>query len=191
MSPTDFAAARQAMIDSQLRPQGVTDPLVIAAMGSVERERFVPEDARALAYADRPVPLGAGRALPAPSTLGILLDAVRPVAGERALIVGSDDGYAAAVLGAIGVRPVPASARAGSEEGSVDIVLIDGAVDHIPEAIVERLADGGRLAAALIDGGVTRLILGRKSGTAFGYRVIGDADVPVLPGFTRPPAFVF
>ena len=190
-SPTDYAAARQAMIDSQLRPQGVTDPLVIAAMASVERERFVPEAARAWAYADRPVPLGAGRAMPAPSTLGILLDAIRPVAGERALILGPNDGYAAAVLEAIGVQSLSAAAKAGNEDSKVEIVLIDGAVDHIPDALVARLADGGRLGASLIDGGVTRLILGRKAGTAFGYRVIADADVPALPGFTRPPAFVF
>ena len=66
-SSTDFNAARQAMVDSQLRPQGVNDPSVIAAMASVPREDFVPEGQRPLAYADASIPLGDGRAIPAPS----------------------------------------------------------------------------------------------------------------------------
>lgn len=191
-TPTDFAAARQAMIDSQLRPQGVTDPLVLAAMGAVERERFVPESARALAYADRPVPLGEGRSLTAPSTLGILLDAIRPAPGERALVVGSGE-YAAAVLQDMGLTVATAAGPASNarDGATFDIVLIDGAVEFLPDAIVAQLADGGRLGAALSEGGVTRLIIGRKAGGAFGYRAIADAEVPPLPGFTRPPAFVF
>ena len=68
MSPQpDFAAARRAMIDSQLRPQGVTDAAVLAAMASVPRERFVPEAVRPLAYSDRPLDLGDGKALMAPA----------------------------------------------------------------------------------------------------------------------------
>ena len=61
----------------------------------------------------------------------------------------------------------------------------------IPDAIIAQLADGGRLGTALVDHGVTRLIVGRKAGDAFGYLSIGDAGVPALPGFTRPKAFTF
>ena len=75
--------------------------------------------------------------------------------------------------------------------GPYDQILIDGAVEYLPEAIVEQLADGGRLGAALIDRGITRLIVGRKAGGAFGYLSIGDAGVPALPGFSRPKAFTF
>ncbi|MFL6763216.1 MAG: protein-L-isoaspartate O-methyltransferase family protein, partial [Sphingomicrobium sp.] len=71
----DYAAARQAMVDSQLRPQGVNDPAVIAAMSLVPRELFVPESERPLAYADRAIPLGEGRAMPAPEVPGLLLTA--------------------------------------------------------------------------------------------------------------------
>src|SRR5215211_6185483 len=85
----DYAAARQAMVDSQLRPEGVSDPAVIAAMSLVPREQFVPDEQKLLAYIDRSVPLGEGRALPAPAVLGLLLTALAPVRGERALLVGA------------------------------------------------------------------------------------------------------
>ena len=208
----DFAAARLGMIESQLRPEGVTDRAVLAAMGSVARESFVPADSRPLAYSDRAVPLGNGRYLMAPAALGQLLTEIAPATGERALVIGSGAGYAAAVLAAIGLEvtalesdsTLTAAARdAGIEtiEGPLDaghakgapyaLILIDGAVAAVPDAIIAQLADGGRLGAAVIDRSVTRLIVGRKSGDAFGYLSLGDAGVPPLPGFARPPAFVF
>ena len=122
----DFAAARQAMVDSQLRPQGVNDPSVIAAMSLVPREQFVPDEQKPLAYVDRSVPLGEGRALPAAPVLGLLLTALAPVRGERALLVGAGTGYAAAVLKEMGIsvdaveastpfcRATPASAAEAS-----------------------------------------------------------------------------
>ncbi|HWJ58968.1 MAG TPA: protein-L-isoaspartate O-methyltransferase [Sphingomicrobium sp.] len=189
---TESAVARQAMVDSQLRPQGVTDPQVLAAMGSVERERYVPETARALAYSDRSIPLGDGRSLPPPAALGVLLDGIRPMAGERALVIGAGTGYSSAVLEAMGLQVTAIQgARTLEAAGPVDVILIDGAVEFIPEELVAQLADGGRLGGALLEGGVARLILGRKAGDAFGYYAVGDAGVSPLPGFTRPPAFVF
>jgi protein-L-isoaspartate(D-aspartate) O-methyltransferase len=208
----EFAAARRAMVESQLRPQGVTDPLVLEAMASVDRERFLPEQSRTLAYMDRSVAIGGGRFLPAPAVLGKLLMQLRPEPGQQALVVGAGTGYSAAVLARIGLEVVAlesapdlaATARelgANVVEGPLEgghkksapyqRILIDGSVEVIPDAIVDQLADEGRLGAALVDQGVTRLIVGRKSGGAFGYFSIGDAGVPALPGFTRPTAFTF
>jgi protein-L-isoaspartate(D-aspartate) O-methyltransferase len=208
----DFAAAREAMVESQLRPQGVSDPAVLRAMGSIARERFLPKHIRPLAYADRAVAIGAGRFLAAPSVLGQLLTQMMPEPGQRALVVGAGSGYSAAILSAIGLHvtaiecsaELAAAARTNKIkviEGSLDVghnggapydqILIDGAVEYLPDAIVDQLADGGRLGAALLDRGVARLIVGRKAGSAFGYLSIGDAGVPVLPGFTRPRAFTF
>src|SRR4029453_11340053 len=99
----DFSLARLAMVDNQLRPEGVTDRAVLAAMGSVERERFVPEGARALAYFDRPLKLAKGRAMMPPAALGRLLSELAPQPGERALILGSGTGYSAALLRQIGL----------------------------------------------------------------------------------------
>jgi protein-L-isoaspartate(D-aspartate) O-methyltransferase len=208
----DFAAARAAMIDSQLRPQGVSDPVVLGAMGSVAREKFLPAHTRPLAYVDRAVLMGDGRFLPAPAVLGQLLTQMAPTPGQRALVVGSGTGYSAAVLAAMGLKVIAlecsgalaAAARAlgiqavegpleaGYAKGApYDHILIDGAVEYIPDALVAQLADRGRLGTARVDRGVTRLIVGRKAGSAFGYLSLGDAGVPVLPGFTRPRAFTF
>ena len=208
----DFAAARLAMVESQLRPQGVVDPAVTRAMGSIERERFVPEQLRPLAYVDRAVSLGGGRFLPAPAVLGQLLTEMMAEPGQRALVVGAGTGYSAAVLKAMGLEVVaiesdPQLAARARElgiwvvqapleggdpnRGIYDQILIDGAVQIIPEAIIAQLADGGRLGTALIDRGITRLVVGRNAGGAFGYLSVGDAGVPALPGFSRPKEFTF
>jgi protein-L-isoaspartate(D-aspartate) O-methyltransferase len=208
----DFAAARRAMIENQLRPVGVSDSLVLEAMGTVAREQFVPEDSRPLAYVDRSLPIGGGRYLAAPAVLGQLLTQIAPTPGERALVVGAGSGYSAAVLAAIGCEvaalerspELAARARelgitvaegrldAGHQAGApYDLILIDGAVEFIPDAIVEQLADGGRLGAALAEDGITRLIVGQKVAGAFGYLSIADAGVAPLPGFTRPRGFRF
>jgi protein-L-isoaspartate(D-aspartate) O-methyltransferase len=208
----DYSAARAAMVDSQLRPQGVTDPAVLLAMSAVPREQFLPDQSRPLAYVDRAVAIGPGRFLAAPAVLGQLLTQMAPGRGQRALVVGAGTGYSAALLAAMGLEVVAVESapelagkarelgialiggplEAGHREGApYDQILIDGAVELIPDAIIAQLADGGRLGTALVDRGVTRLIVGRKSGDAFGYLSIGDAGVPALPGFTRAKAFTF
>src|SRR6478672_3732312 len=109
----DFAAARAAMIDSQLRPQGVSDPAVLAAMGRIERESFLPSHTRPLAYVDRAVAIGIGRFLVAPTVLGQLLTQMRPEPGQRALVIGAGTGYSAAVLSAIGLDVTAIDSDAG------------------------------------------------------------------------------
>lgn len=208
----DFAAARAAMVENQLRPQGVTDPAVLDAMRRVRREKFLPSHTRPLAYVDRAVAIGERRFLAAPAVLGQLLMQMMPEPGQRALVIGAGTGYSAAVLTDMGLEvtavesdPVliaaareqkvgvtEAELEAGDPKGaSYDQILIDGAVEYIPDAIIDQLADGGCLGTALLDRGVTRLIVGRKSGGAFGYLSIGDAGVPALPGFSRPRSFTF
>lgn len=208
----DFAAARRAMVENQLRPQGVTDPLVLEAMSSVERERFLPSHTRPLAYVDRAVAMGDGRFLAAPAVLGQLLTQMMPRPGEKALVVGTGSGYSAAVLRRIGldvvavessaeladvarelgIEVVDGPLEAGHKKGApYDQILIDGAVEEIPQGIIDQLAEGGRLGTALTDRGITRLVVGRKAGIAFGYLSLADAGVPVLPGFARPKAFTF
>lgn len=208
----DFATARAAMVESQLRPEGVTDASVLAAMSAIEREKFLPSHTRPLAYVDRSVAIGDGRFLAAPAVLGRLLTEMTPEVGQRALVVGAGTGYSAAVLAAMGLEVtalessaelIAAARKAGIAmvEGSLESgveknapyqqILIDGAVEYIPDVIVDQLADGGRLGTALVDRGVTRLIVGRKAGGAFGFLSVGDAGVPALPGFQRPRAFTF
>jgi protein-L-isoaspartate(D-aspartate) O-methyltransferase len=208
----DYAAARAAMVDTQLRPQGVSYPPVVEAMAAVRREEFVAEEAKPLAYIDRAVPIGDGRLMSAPAVTGMLLTETAPLAGERALVVGCGTGYSAAVLKAIGLDVTglecsPMLAKSARELGidvvegplaegwkkgaPYDLVLIDGAIEHIPDAIVDQLTDHGRLGAALLDRGVSRLAVGRRAGDGFGIYTMADAGAAALPGFECPRTFTF
>lgn len=190
----------------------MTDPAVLNAMRTVRREDFLPSHTRPLAYVDRAVAIGEGRFLAAPAVLGQLLTEMMPAAGQSALVIGAGTGYSAAVLAAMGlqvtavesdaalagearsrkIQVVEGSLEKGRPEGApYDQILIDGAVEYIPDAIIEQLADGGRLGAAITDRGITRLTVGRKAGKSFGTLSVGDAGVPALPGFQRPRAFTF
>jgi protein-L-isoaspartate(D-aspartate) O-methyltransferase len=212
----DFEAMRRAMVASQLRTTGVDDPRVLAAMGEVKRELFVPEDRLALAYADASVPLLPGRDLNSPMALGRLLTEAAPRPGDKALVVGAATGYSAALLARLvasvvaleedprlaararallagsGVAVVEGPLERGHGEGApYDLILIDGAVELVPDSLIAQLRDGGRLAAAILDEGVTRIAIGRKAGEGFGMVSVADVAAAILPGFARPPAFAF
>ncbi len=211
MTDQSFETMRRAMVASQLRTTAVNDPRVVAAMAEVPRERFVPADRAAIAYADIAVPLGGGRALSPPMALGKLLTELQLRPADRALVIGAATGYSAAILAKlvasvvaleedaalnpaapIGVRVVRGPLAEGWAEGApYDAILIDGAVETVPEAIVAQLAEGGRLAAAVLEAGVSRLSVGRRAGAGFGLTAFADADAAPLPGFAPPPAFRF
>ncbi len=216
MTEHAFEPMRRAMVASQLRTTGVNDPRVIAAMGEVPRERFVPADRQALAYADVLVPLGGGRALNSPMALGRLLTEARIEGDERALVIGAATGYSAALLvrlaGSVvaleedaGLAAFAKTALAGAgaevvtgplaqgwpKAAPYDFILIDGAVEHVPRAIVDQVANGGELALALIVDGVSRLCIGRVVSGAFGAIAFADAAAPQLPGFEKPRGFSF
>ena len=200
------------MVDAQLRPEGVNYPPVVEAMARVPRERFVAEGSRPLAYIDRAVPMGAGRMLSAAPVLGKLLTEMTPLAGERALVVGCGTGYSAAVLMAIGLDVIglESSAELASvaRDNGIDVaegplesgwkkgapyhlILIDGAVEYIPDAIIAQLTPHGRLGTALVDRGICRLAVGRRAGNGFGLRTMADAGAAALPGFAKPRTFTF
>jgi protein-L-isoaspartate(D-aspartate) O-methyltransferase len=216
MTEHNFEHMRRAMVASTLRTTGVNDPRVLAAIGAVPRERFVPAGLVSAAYADMLVPLGNGRELNSPMALGRMLNEAGPQEGERALVIGAASGYAAAVLdrmvgSVVAIEEDPAligiaqKALSGTrvqlfetrltrgypEGGPYDLILIDGAVEFVPQAIVEQLADGGRLVTGLLDQGVTRIAIGRRAGEAFGIAPMADSASTIIPGFVRPKAFSF
>jgi protein-L-isoaspartate(D-aspartate) O-methyltransferase len=211
-----FEPMRRAMVASQLRTTGVSDPRVIAAMGEVARERFVPEERRALAYADAIVPLGNGRGLNPPMALGRMLTEARLTGSEHALVIGAGTGYAAAVLArlvgsvvaleededlaafakealkdeAVALVKGPL-AKGWAKAGPYDFILIDGAVEHVPAAIAGQAADRARISLGILDRAVTRLAIGRMVGGALGLTVYADAATAILPGFEKPRGFSF
>jgi protein-L-isoaspartate(D-aspartate) O-methyltransferase len=192
--PTAYAAARRAMIDSQLRTSGVNEPWVLAAMARVPREDFVPEPARAAAYIDRALELGDGRFLAAPLVHGKMLTEAAPVAGDNALLIGDGQGYLAALL-----RPLvgsldcvaPEAAAKVPGKGAYSLIVIDGAIEQLPDWVATRLADNGRLVTGLIERGVTRLAAGRKAGSAVALMPLADLGIPVLPQFAAPKRWSF
>ena len=215
MTEQNFDQMRYAMVVSQLRTTGVSDARVVAAMGAVPREAFVPADKSSLAYLDIAIPLGGGRALNAPMVTGRLLTEAGIEPGEKVLLVGAATGYTAALLAKLGadvvavevdadlaaqgeaaapktVKWARGALAAGSHDGApYDLVVIDGAVEHIPQAIIDQLADGGRLVGAIVDRGVTRLVTGVRAGKGFGTRSFADVDAVILPGFAKPVGFSF
>jgi protein-L-isoaspartate(D-aspartate) O-methyltransferase len=216
MTEHNFEHMRRAMIASQLRTTGTNDPRVLAAMGEVPRERFVPERRVAVAYADALVPLVPGRELNNPMALGRLLTEAAPLESDRAMVIGAATGYAAAVLARLvasvaaveedaglaaaaraalagtGVTLVEGPLAEGHEAGApYDLILIDGAVEFIPETLIAQLGEEGRLAAGIVENGVTRLALGRKAGEGFGMAAFADAAAAIIPGFVKPRTFTF
>lgn len=210
----DFEAMRLAMVESQLRTTAVDDPRVVRAMAAVAREKFVPEDKAALAYAEMLVPIGNGRRMNLPMATGRLLTELALTPDDTVLVVGSGSGYAAALCAelaktvialeedeTLGTGALAAYENAEQVHGALaegwadaapyDAILIDGAVEHLPEALIQQLADGGRLVAGIVEDGITRLVYGRKHGTAFGTAAFVDAQSASLPGFERPAEFVF
>lgn len=191
----DFQAARRAMVDSQLRPQAVNDPLVVSAMATVPREAFVPDESKSFAYMDRLLPAGEGRFLSPPVTLGRLLTELEPRPAEKALVIGTAPGYAAAVLRNMGLEVREhgeGDLTAGNRDGApYDLILIDGAVEVLPDSVTRQLRDDGRLGACLVEDGVQRLVIGTRSGDSFGFRTFADSPAAPLPGFEKPEAFTF
>ncbi len=217
LDPPETRAMRHAMVSSQLRPNAVADQRIVAAMASVPREAYLPETARALAYRDTAIPLGRARAANSPMATGRLLTAAALAATDRVLLVGAAGGYAAAVLARVVAAVVAvetdgalvAAARAALAgdklvelvEGPLadgwaagapyDVLIVDGAVERLPEALVMQVRPDGRVATGLVERGVTRLAAGRRTAGGFGLTTFADAECVLLPGFDRPTGFHF
>jgi protein-L-isoaspartate(D-aspartate) O-methyltransferase len=216
-APHDYHAMRAAMVSSQLRTNAVNDPRVVAAMSLVPRERFVPEEQRPFAYLDAATPLGRGRYLNVPMATGRLLTEAYLTARDRVLLIGAASGYAAAVLSELvahvvavesdpallamardalaghdGVELVEGPLDAGAPaDAPYDVLMIDGAVEFVPDALIDQLAPDGRVVTGLVDRNIIRLATGRRSAGGFGLTSFADVDCVVLPGFSRPRGFSF
>ena len=187
----DAAAARRAMIDSQLRPSGVNDPRVLARFADVAREAFVPVASRAVAYVDRAVPLGNGLFLAPALTHGQMLVEATPRLEDRALIIDGGTGYLAALLKPM-VGSLDVIAPGGKPRGKdYTLLLIDGAIEEFPAILSAALADDGRVVTGLIERGVSRLAVGRKAAGTVGLLTLGEADFAPLAAYARARKWSF
>lgn len=217
---TRFEAMRTAMIDSQLRPNGVNDSRVLAAFASVPRELFVPDRLKNLAYLDEDIELAPGRGLMEPLVFGNLVMRADLRPDDRVLLIGLAGGYEAAVIArlageVVAIEEAPElavnamEAMAAAHIGNVtvvtgpltggdpsrapyDVLFLNGAAELLPAPLVEQLAEGGRFAGVIVDDmGVSRAASGRKAAGVLGTTAFLDAGVHALPGFSRPRPFRF
>jgi protein-L-isoaspartate(D-aspartate) O-methyltransferase len=216
----DFAAARDFMVDGQVRPNKVYDPRILNAMRRIPRERFVPADKVAFAYLDEDVMLPGGRALMEPMVIARLVQAAAVSPGEHALVVAAGTGYGAALLAACGITvialeedeallaiAVPALAEwatgvtiatgplaAGWPDGGpYDIILVDGAVGAFPPALAQQLRPRtGRLVGVLRNGaGTAQAVLAEATPSGLRPQPLFDCTIPLIPALAPRPSFVF
>jgi len=211
--------ARNRMVDSQIRPNKVSDPRILDAMRHLPREMFLPEGLRALAYSDQNVPLGNGRVLLQPMVLARLVQAAEALPNETALVIAAGTGYSAALLAAIGCKvtalesggaslPAKSALAAAaplvtSETGSLregwpaggpyDIILIDGAVSEVPSALASQLRHGsGRLLTIIRNSEHTGYaVQAEPTQAGISVRQLFDCVCPLLPEFVPAPTFKF
>lgn len=216
VAAADPAILRQTMIVSQLRTVGVIDAAVLAAIGAVAREAFVPPALQGLAYADAALEVAPGRWLLEPMALALLLQNAGLAARDRLLVIGSATGYSAAVAAAMGARVtalesapgLAAAARASgvptvegpltagwAADAPYDVILFEGAIEVLPPAIAAQLAPGGRVAAVVREAGVGHgragPVLGKGNALYIGGQAFLEIAAKPLPGFARAPAFAF
>lgn len=215
----DFAAARDHMIDCQIRTADVTDLSVLKSFRNVKREMFVPKSKAALAYADANVELEDGRVIMRPRDISKLIQAadIKPtdivldiacgrgyssavMAGLAETVVALEDddervGKATAILAEIGADNavvVKGDLKAGAKEhGPFDVIFVNGAIAEVSKNWLDQLANNGRLVAVVMDGSVGRACIYTRSGDVIGDRVVFDANVPMLAGMSRPAEFSF
>ena len=214
-----YAAARLNMVESQIRPNKVTDPRLLQAFLDVPRELFVPKPLRGIAYIDEDIRIAEGRFLLEPMVLARLIESAAVQAEDSVLEIGCGTGYGTAILSRVAnavvaveedrelVRRASAVlAELAIENAAVvearlsegypkqapyDVIVFAGAIAAVPEEIAEQLAPGGRMVAVVREGGVGKATLMTRISGILSGRIAFDAASPYLPGFEPKPSFVF
>lgn len=215
----DFERARQVMVDNQLRTSNVTDRRLLAAMGSIARENFVPVSRQGLAYIDEAHDLGHGRAMPAPAPFAKLVQLAEIQPTDAVLDLGAGLGYSTAVLAqlaheVVGVESdetLAAEARkalvaAGVSNAEIvvsafddaqphargfDVIVLEGTVDEIPHGLFKLLRDGGRLVAMIRRGPTAVANVFVKTGDTVNSRAEFNTSLPPLTAAKKADEFVF
>ena len=213
----DFNAARETMLDCQIRTSDVTEFKVQAAFRAIPREKFVPKAKIALAYGDSNIDLGNGRWMSKPRDFAKMVDAADIQSTDIVLNIACGRGYSVAILAQLAetvvalesedefvekatqmldqceitnAAVVKGDLKAGAgEHGPFDIIFVNGAVNDIPQAWFDQLSTNGKLIVPVMSGPICRVHIFTKSGNIIGERVVFDAGVPVLPGFEKEAAF--
>jgi protein-L-isoaspartate(D-aspartate) O-methyltransferase len=214
---TDFASRRRMMVDTQVRPSDVTKFPVIDAMLNVARETFVDDSQQEAAYAGENIDLGNGRVLLEPRTLAKMLDTLDISGDDLVMDVGCGYGYSAAVAARLAQAVVAVEedetmaaevqtllseagadnavvhvgplSEGAAEHGPYDVIIVQGGVGELPDALKNQLKVGGRIACIMMQGALGVVRIGHKSGDTLSWRFAFNASAPVLPGFEKKHAF--
>lgn len=214
---TDFAARRTMMVDTQVRPNDVTKFPVIQAMLAIPREEFVPATRRTVAYSGENLDLGNGRVLLEPRTLAKMVDALDIQPTDLVLDIACSYGYSSAVVACLAEAVVAveddealaaeAEQRLAAAEifnvavlagdlaagvpgqGPYDAILIGGAVEEVPQPLLDQLKEGGRIAAIFAEGQLGVVRIGHRLNGRVVWRYAFNALAPLLPGFARKRRF--
>ena len=213
---TDYARARTLMVDNQLRTSGLPDRRLLGVMGEVPRETFVPAARQALAYIDEAHPLNATRKLGPPVPFAKLIQLASIEHSDHVLDVGCGTGYSAAVIAALAAQVVAgeddpalssaakkiltavgagnasvADASAATQQGPFDVIVVEGTLAEVPQALLDALKTEGRLVAYVGSSGKVPVAhLFAKSGKGIAARADFDGRLPPLAK-TDSDAFVF
>ena len=211
------AALRNMMVDTQIRPSDVTKFPIISAMLDVPRERFVPGAQASVAYMDAPIPLTGPRELMEARTFAKMLDSLNVRIDDDVLILGGNLGYSSAILARMAASVVMVEedadmardaeqalatieadnavvlnqpiADGAAKAGPFDVILIDGAVERVPEPLFDQLREGGRIVAIFMEGTLGAVRVGQIFEGHLAWRFAFNAAAPVLPGFAAPAEF--
>lgn len=191
MSALLLEKAREAMVVSQLQPAGITSERVLEAYRTTPRENYLPEGLKAVCYLDESLRLDNGGVMLEPLLHGLMVEELKIQNTDRVLDIGDTTGYSAAILAKLAGTVVPGTQDTA---GSFDVILVNGAVAAIPEALMNKLDVGGRLACILVPGGKAMgkiVIATRENSGAVAKQVFEDAVAAYVPGYEPKPGFVF
>lgn len=205
------------MVDTQVRPSDVTKFPIIEAMLAIPREEYVPAKLREAAYMGENLDIGAGRVILEPRSFAKLLDALDLQPGELVLDLGCCLGYSAAVIArmvdavialeedesiaaeaerrlaeqgvdnaAVITGPL---AEGAAKHGPYDAIVVEGAVEELPEGLLAQLNEGGRIGCIFMEGRLGVARIGRKTDQGVVWRNVFNASAPVLPGFAKVAEF--
>ena len=215
----DFSSARHNMVESQLRPNRVTDTVLINALTALPREKFVSGAMQGVAYVDEAIDIGEGRYLMEVWVLSRLLEAAEVQPDDVALLIGCGSGYEAAVMSYLAGTVVALEAnktllkranetlsqlsidtvaiiegrlaKGYARQAPYDVILINGAVPEIPDCLFKQLGDGGRFVSVVGDGAYGKGTLVTSYNKVVTSREIFDAGTPTLLGFEKETIFSF
>jgi protein-L-isoaspartate(D-aspartate) O-methyltransferase len=216
---TDFKAAREAMVDCQVRPSDVTKYPIIDALLRTPREDYVPMAKQSVAYVGEHISVTEKRSILDPRTFAKMLDAVAIRDDELVLDVASGTGYSTAVIAHLAEAVVALDDDAAlsksandtlsdagvdnaivvngalntgaAKHGPYDVIVVEGAIETFPDTLTKQLKDGGRVVAILADGAASQCFIGKKLGDRINWRAEFDATAPMLDGFVKPATFSF